>query len=353
MKRVLVCFAFICLVFPGFTAYGAQEERPALIVISKIKKGVSADTTKITGNLYFENTSLVSPEIAGKAEAVFFEEGQIVKKGQKLLKTDTQLLEKELSIQRSQLAQIDIRLEKTKKDLGRYEELYKNDAASESSYDDLKFGYAGLIEEKSALHKNIDMTVIKLEKSVVSSPFKGIIIQKSVENGNWVQPGASIARIGSLDSVSVKVPVSEKFIKFSKKGDHLNIKLTAVDKNLKGKVIGFMPYADPKTRTLFLKLAVDYPGPFAENMSALVDVPSSPKKDVFIVIRDALISGEGGKIIYTVENGRAKSLKVQVAGYDGEFVHIKSNEVKEGMSVVIEGNQRLHPGQAVTVAGEK
>jgi RND family efflux transporter MFP subunit len=349
----MIIIALMALIFTAVPVHAEEGGRPALVVLSKVKKEMASDTTRITGNLYFEKTGLISAEIAGKAESVFFKEGDEVKKGDKLVKTDTELLEKELSLQFSKLAQIDIRIAKAKKDLKRYEELYKNDAASESSYDDLKYGFDGLMEEKAALKKQIDMTNIKLEKSTVYSPFTGIILVKNVEKGNWVQPGASIAKIGASDSVSVKVPVSERFIKFSKEGDHLNVNLTAVDKNLKGEVIGFMPYADPKTRNLYLKLALDYKGPVAENMSAVVDVPSSPKREVFLVPRDALVSFQGAKMVYTLNGNKAKSVGVDVLGYNGKNAQISSKDITEGMKIVVEGNERLRPDQAVTVVGEK
>lgn len=352
MKRGVLFFIFTAAIFQAVVA-SAQEKKGALVVISKVKKEVVANTTRITGNLYFEKTGLISVETPGKAELVFFNEGDEVKKGDKLLKIDTKLLEKKLSLEKSSLAQLEIKIAKAEKDLKRYEELYKHDAASESSYDNLKFGYDGLMEEKSALTTQIDMTNIRLDKSVVYSPFTGIILEKSVETGNWVQPGGSIARIGALDSVSVKVPVSEKLIRFSNKGDSLNLNITALNKDLRGSVIGFMPYADPKTRNLFLKLSINYKGPIAENMSAVVDVPSSPKSKAFVVPRDSLISFQGMKMVYTLKDNKAKPLVVNVIGYNGADAQISSKDIKEGMEIIIEGNERLRPDQAVTVVGEK
>lgn len=332
---------------------GVFADQGALVVVSGVKKIMSSDTTRITGNLYFETTSLVSAEVAGKAEEVFFKEGDKVKKGDKLVKIDTVLLEKELSLQESQLAQLNIRIEKAKKDFMRYEELFQQNATSESSYDDLKFNYQAMMEEKAALLKTMDITKIKLEKSIVYSPFAGIILAKSVEKGSWVQPGAFVYKIGALDSVSVKVPVSEKFIKYSKTGDIFNVELTALNKSLKGKFTGFIPYADPKTRNIHLKLALSYNGPLVENMTAVVDVPSSYKKEVFLVLRDSLVSGPQGDIVYTITDNKSKPVSIKIVGFDGKFAQVKSKELKDGMQIIAEGNERLQPDQAVKIVGEK
>ncbi|MGM0418762.1 MAG: efflux RND transporter periplasmic adaptor subunit [Thermodesulfobacteriota bacterium] len=351
MKKVISLIVLSLLWASQVTA--AQEDKPALAVVTDVETEIAAKTVEITGNLYFERTSNISSEISGKAESVFFEEGDRLSKGAKLVKADTELLEKEMSLYESELAQLNVKIEKTKKDLKRYEDLYKNNAASESAYDDLYFAHKGLLEEKAALIKKIDMMEIRLDKSTVYAPFRGIVLEKNVDKGSWVQPGSPLCRLGDLDSVSIKVPVSQKFIRFSKPGDKLDVYLTAVDKNLKGTVIGFMPYAEAKTRNLYLKIAIDYDGPLAENMTAKVDVFTSAEKEVFLVPRDAVVDLKGKKAVYSVKDNKPLPVFVEIVGYKNRLVRVKSKDLKKDMKIIIEGNERLKPDQKVKIVGEE
>lgn len=339
--------------FTAVTICFGQQERPALVKISDLKKDYISDSVSITGNLYFETTGNISAELSGKVEDVFFNEGDYVKKGDILLKADTVLLETQLKIERAELQALETRIEKIKKDLERYEDLFRNNAASEASYDEIKFSYEAYLSEKQGLAAKIEMTEIKIEKSSVYSPFDGLILEKNIEKGAWVQPGTAIFRIGKKDTLSVKVPVSEKFIRFSKAGDLIDVYLTAEHKNLKGRVIGFMPYADPKTRNLYLKIGIDYDGPVAENMSCVARVSSSEKKEVFLVSRDALTGSGDKRTLFAAVGGKAVSVNVDVSGYMGEYAAVLSDDLNDGMSVVVEGNERLAPGQSIEIIGEK
>lgn len=188
----LTVFAFFASVVICF----GQQERPALVKISKLKQDYVSDSVSITGNLYFETTGNISAELSGKVEDVFFNEGDYVKKGDMLLKADTVLLEIELKIEKAELQALETRMEKIKKDLERYEDLFRNNAASEAAYDEIKFSYDAYLSEKEGMAAKIEMTEIKIEKSSVYSPFDGLILEKNIEKGAWVQPGAAIFRIG-------------------------------------------------------------------------------------------------------------------------------------------------------------
>lgn len=347
---------FFILFFMAASVSGvsaAPGDNAANVVTAKTDRVMSAETARMSGTVYFEEVSLVSAEISGKAERTLFEQGDVVKKGQKLASTDTELLEKELAYERSQLNELEVRIKKAKQDVERYATLFEKQAASESSYDDLKFDYEAMLERKSALEKKIEMTRIKIGKSSVYSPVRGIVIEKMVEEGNWVAPGNPVARIGALDSVSVKIPVSEKFVRFSSKGDAIPVFLTAFNKTLEGTVTGFMPYADSRTRNLYLKVKLDYTGFVAENMSAAADVPTGPEKEVLVFPRDALVSYQGSEMVYTVKDGKAAPIPVKVTGYAGKNAQVEVGTLREGMVVVVDGNERLRPDQAVKIVREQ
>ncbi|MCF8044813.1 MAG: efflux RND transporter periplasmic adaptor subunit [Desulfarculaceae bacterium] len=347
---------FFILFFMAASVSGvsaASGDNAANVVTAKTKQVMSAETARMNGTVYFEEISLVSAEISGKAERTFFEQGDVVRKGQKLVSTDTILLEKELAYEQFQLDELEVRIKKAKKDVERYATLFEKQAASESSYDDLKFDYEAMLEQKSALEKKIEMTRIKIEKSSVYSPVRGVVIEKMVEEGNWVAPGNPVARIGALDSVSVKIPVSEKFVRFSSKGDTITVFLTAFNKTLEGKVIGFMPYADSRTKNLYLKVKLDYTGFVAENMSAAADVPTGPEREVLTLPRDALVSYQGKDMVYTVKEGKAVPIPVDVIGYSGDNAQLTDGSLSEGTAVVVDGNERLKPDQAVKIVREQ
>ncbi|MBU1232757.1 MAG: efflux RND transporter periplasmic adaptor subunit, partial [Proteobacteria bacterium] len=69
--------------------------------------------------------------------------------------------------------------------------------------------------------------------------------------------------------------------------------------------------------------------------------------------RAALIKFQGKDFIYTVKEDKAAILPVNIVAFMGDRIGVDNPYIVADMPVVIEGNERLRPDQAVQVAGEK
>ena len=349
---LLICLFFFFLVQaedkPSDQAR-EQSQPPALVRVTQAVQGSAAGTTDLIGTLYFERTSRVSPEEAARITSVTFREGDRVKKGDILIRMDSRILEKELALQKAKLVQAEIRIENAKRNLDRQTQLFKKDVATEASYDDLRFSHKERVQEHIALSREVDILTIRLAKHVVKAPFDGIILEKQAEVGEWIQPSSVLCVLGATDALYVQVPVAEHLIRISKTGDELPVTLNAFDTKLNGTLEGIRPEADPRTKNISLKLRLDYTGPVAVNMSATVAVPVSEKKDLIILPRDALVQVMGTDMVYTVTDNTAQSMPVEIVYSRGARIGVASPALKPGMTVVTEGNERLRPGQPVTI----
>ncbi len=346
----LILISFFWMLVPAF----GQDGPPALVRTVPVEQRMVTGTADMTGTLYFDRTSRVSPEEAAQITAVKFKEGQLVKKGDVLVRLDTQILEKELALQKARLAQVGIRIEKTRLNLDRQTRLLKKKATPVSVYDEQRFSLAELLQEQIALSRQVDILAIRLSKHVVKAPFDGIILQKKAAIGEWVVPGSALCVLGAADAIYVQVPVAEHLVRFVKIGDSLPVFLHASQQELLGIMQGIRPMADPKTKNISLKLKIEYEGPIAENMSAKVLVPVAQKKSMLMIPRDALVQVRGQDTVYIIEAGKAVPQPVTLIHSDGVHIGVDAPGLSPGMDVVTEGNERLRPGQAVTVqAGEK
>jgi multidrug efflux pump subunit AcrA (membrane-fusion protein) len=83
-------------------------------------------------------------------------------------------------------------------------------------------------------------------------------------------------------------------------------------------------------------------------MEALVTFSLSETKSTLVVPKDAVVNVQNKQVVYTVVEGKAIPVDVDVLGYyDGE-ASIKGN-VKSGDQVVIRGNERLRPGVLIQI----
>ncbi|NOQ46123.1 MAG: hypothetical protein GQ559_05560 [Desulfobulbaceae bacterium] len=84
-------------------------------------------------------------------------------------------------------------------------------------------------------------------------------------------------------------------------------------------------------------------------MSATVHLPTSAKKNLSILPRDALIKFQGKDFVYTIKEGKAAILPVNVVTFLGDRVAADNPYFVPGMPVIVEGNERLRPDQTVII----
>ena len=84
-------------------------------------------------------------------------------------------------------------------------------------------------------------------------------------------------------------------------------------------------------------------------MSASVHVPVSDQMKLRMIKRDALIRYQGKDLVYTIKEGKASVLPINIVVYDGEYLGVDNPYIVPGMPLVVDGNDRLKPNQEVEV----
>jgi multidrug efflux pump subunit AcrA (membrane-fusion protein) len=84
-------------------------------------------------------------------------------------------------------------------------------------------------------------------------------------------------------------------------------------------------------------------------MSATGLVPMGQSAMTLLVPKDAVLKGETGSFVYFDGGGRAAVASVERLFAVGDLVAIRASMLEEGMSVVVDGNERLFPGQPLNV----
>jgi len=328
---------------------GPPRMPPAKVVVAAIEERIVAENTPIIGVLYFDRVSGLSTEVAGMVKSVHFREGDRIKRGAVLLNLSTDFIDKEIELAETRIDEISVRIERADKDLERYGTLVRHKAIREKVHEDVGFERRELIKQRDALRKQLEITRLKKAKSIIRAPFDGIVLAKGMDVGDWIDPGKEFCRIGSTEDVFVKVPIAEELLPYSGKGDIVNVTINAFDKRVRGKIAGILPVADPRTKNVMLKIRLPQMEIVVENMSATVYVPVSKRKRLKLIPRDALVNFQGKDIIYTVKEGKAAVLPIHIVAFVDEFAALDNKEIPKGMIVVVDGNDRLRPGQPVQI----
>ncbi|MBU0731171.1 MAG: efflux RND transporter periplasmic adaptor subunit [Proteobacteria bacterium] len=350
VQKIIILLSAISLFFSATVL--AQDPPPAKVVTTNIILKEIAENRSFIGLLYYERISHVSSEVSGLVESIQVREGDHVKKGSALVHLNTEMLDKEITIQQTRIKQIELRIEQTAKNHKRLDGLYRQNGVSEKEYDDTFYAYQDAIIEKSTAEETLGKLLIQKRKSIINAPFDGVVLEKSVDIGDWVQQGKQLVRLACTDDLFVRVPVAENLLQYSSVGDEVTVMINAYKKEVAGKIFDIDPTADAKTKNIFLKIKIPVIEKIAENMSATVFVPTSSKRKLAIIPRDALIKFQGSDFVYSIKDGKAAILPVNIVSYLNGTIGADNPYFEPGMPVVIEGNERLRPDQSVIVVGE-
>ena len=326
---------------------GAQGMPPAQVVVSEMRTATLAPQTEFVGTVYYQDISDIASEVSGLVAQVLFEEGKLIEKDDILVKLSSDLLEKTVQSTTASYEQVLVELESARLDFGRAEKLHEEQLIADKTYDDFRFNLQGLEKKAASLKAEVERLQLELQKKTVRAPFKGVILKKLVDQGEWLSVGSAVATVAKNDSVDVIVDIPGEILAYIK--DNMSVRVHVAGKQLAGKVFTVIPRGDVQTRTFPLKIRMKNTGKLIEGMEARALLPTGKHGRSLTVPRDAIIRKSGTAVIYTVTDSHAKMIPVRITGYSETIVGVSAEGLVEGQHVVIKGNERLMNGQPVNI----
>jgi RND family efflux transporter MFP subunit len=351
IQSILIVFmTWTCAVIWGSPLWGQNkgvQPPPATVSVAKVKSGLLAPEAEFIGTVYYQEVSNVASELSGLAQVVKFEEGQRVKNAQALVELGSELLRKNLQTTLLTHEQVLSELEIARIELTRKEKLFQKRSIAQQTYDQDRFRVVGLEKRAASLAAQVERIEIELRKKIIRAPYSGVVLKRLVDRGEWISEGEEVAVLAKDDVIDIVVEVPERFIQYVKPGTPAR---TLINGNeISGKVFTIVPRGDIATRTFPVKIRSPNKHSLIEGMSARVVLPTGKRRKSLVVPRDAVVSMLGQTVIFTVDNAKAGMLPVSILGYDGLIVGVEASGLKEGMQIVVDGNERLRDGQAVVV----
>jgi RND family efflux transporter MFP subunit len=200
-----------------------------------------------------------------------------------------------------------------------------------------------------------------LSKHTIVSPFDGYVVSEGTEIGEWVSSGQAVAEVIELDIVEVRVLVVEDDAPGLRLGADVRVEVPALPGEvLTGVVSKIVPQADVRSRSLPVHVRVQNRVRSGQpllhgGMFARVVLPLGEPTPTTLVPKDAIVLGGPTPVVFVVDPGQgnpeARSVRpvvVQLGVADNGMIEV-TGDLHVGQEVVIEGNERLRPGQAVMV----
>jgi len=318
---------------------------PMLVATSEVITGMAEPVASFIGTVYFARTAQVAAEVSGKVGRVFRDDGQTVNRGDRLAWLDDALLQTDVAGTRATLEQNEIDLEQARRDFSRIATLHQQDAIATTEYEAYHTRVDRLEKLATILSSKLDRLLLEQAKKTIRVPFDGIIIQIPVVEGEWVDTGGTIATVADNRNLEVLADIPADMIEFL--DPDKTVELTVADKPLRARFVTVIPKGDIATRTFNAKFKIEDATRLIEGMEARISLPIALPKEGLLVPRDAVIISFGQNVVFTINEGLANMIPVQIDGHSGMLTAVSGPGLKSGQQVIVKGNARIRNGQPV------
>jgi membrane fusion protein (multidrug efflux system) len=287
----------------------------------------------------------LTPQLSGQVTGIYFQSGEYVRKGQRLIQIDdsNQLAQLESDEASAKLAQINNR---------RAEGLFKANATSQGSLDSARAAHASA----NAAVANDRATLAKL---ALSAPFSGWMGVREVSLGQYLTPGTPVAALNVWNPLRAEFTVPQDEFALVHKAQEVQITVNAYpDKQFAAQVVALGSQVDPGTRNVTVDATVPNPGNLLRpGMFGEALLLAGNPRSVLVVPSVAITYNTFGDYVYVIERKAEKgeappaiavATPVRTGATRGSVTEILSG-LKAGEMVVTAGQVKLHSGMPVTI----
>ncbi|MGD1018159.1 MAG: efflux RND transporter periplasmic adaptor subunit [Verrucomicrobiia bacterium] len=356
MKRMLIMLALALLFIGGIGAWKVMQIRAGMAQFAKYAAPPEAVTTTVAkrerwqpalsavGSLRAVNGVTVSTDLAGIISQISFQSGTAVKKGDLLVKLDSQQEE-------AQLRSAEARRDLSKLSLDRQRSLVSDGASSRSDYD---------VAESEARQATaaVDDARALIARKTITAPFDGLVGIRRVDLGQYLEVGAPIVTLQSVNPIYVEFAIPQQDLDQIAVGKQIRLKAAGVEGDgFEGEITAIESRLDESTRNMTIQGTVKNPdNKLRPGMFVNVDV-LLPEKEAIFIPTSSISYAPYGDSVFVVkakqgsDGSAGKEVQqqfVKLGPSRGDQVTVVSG-VKEGDEVVSSGVFKLRGGAAVQV----
>jgi multidrug efflux system membrane fusion protein len=299
----------------------------------------------------------VTARVAGAVDRVLFKEGDAVKAGQDLAEIETQRYQVAVALARAGLAKAQAAVADAQAGLKRREDAVVANPGLipgeeiESFRTRVRSAEADVAAARAAL----DLAAVNLRDAYVKAPVAGVIDSRTVQTGQYLQPGAVLATLVQRDPLLLRFSVPEADARRVREGMIAQFSVGNRERSRPARLTHVGGAADAQTRMVAIlgeitgeDTAELRPGAFAE-----VAVPVGATVDAAVIPQQAVRPSERGFLSYVIEGEVAheRVLTLGMRTADGR-VEVRQG-LKPGELLVVRGAEALKEGAPVRVAGKE
>ena len=372
---VIAAVAAIAALAVWLLSGGKKEETitfdTAAVAPANIMNSITA-----TGTIEPVTSVTVGTQVSGIVSKLFVDYNSVVKKGQVIAELDKTNLMSQLNTAKTQLATAQSQLNYQTANYKRYKTLFEKGLVAADDFDNAKLSYTQAKEQVVSAKEEVQRAQTNLGYATITSPIDGVVLSKSVEEGQTVAASFSTPELFTiaqdLTNMQVVADVDEADIGDVKEGERVSFTVDAYpDDTFEGEVKQVRQEATTTNNVVTYEVVISAPNAdlkLKPGLTANVTIYTAERKGVLSVPSKALrftpqketvgkmkiVDAANAKNkVWTIEGNSIVAHKVNIGMTDGTNTQIVGG-IAEGTKVItglnVTGGEEKMPMEA---QGEK
>lgn len=352
---VIVAVAAIAALAVWLLSGGKKEEKitfdTAAVAPANIMNSITA-----TGTIEPVTSVTVGTQVSGIVSKLFVDYNSVVKKGQVIAELDKTNLMSQLNTAKTQLATAQSQLNYQTANYKRYKTLFEKGLVAADDFDNAKLSYTQAKEQVASAKEEVQRAQTNLGYATITSPIDGVVLSKSVEEGQTVAASFSTPELFTiaqdLTNMQVVADVDEADIGDVKEGERVTFTVDAYpDDTFEGEVKQVRQEATTTNNVVTYEVVISAPNAdlklkpgltanvtiYTAERKGVLSVPSkalrfTPQKETVGKMKIVDIANAKNKM-WTIEGNSIVAHKVNIGMTDGTNTQIVGG-IAEGTKVV-------------------
>lgn len=352
---VIAAVAAIAALAVWLLSDGKKEEKitfdTAAVAPANIMNSITA-----TGTIEPVTSVTVGTQVSGIVSKLFVDYNSVVKKGQVIAELDKTNLMSQLNTAKTQLATAQSQLNYQTANYKRYKTLFEKGLVAADDFDNAKLSYTQAKEQMASAKEEVQRAQTNLGYATITSPIDGVVLSKSVEEGQTVAASFSTPELFTiaqdLTNMQVVADVDEADIGDVKEGERVSFTVDAYpDDTFEGEVKQVRQEATTTNNVVTYEVVISAPNAdlkLKPGLTANVTIYTAERKGVLSVPSKALrftpqketvgkmkiVDAANAKNkVWTIEGNSIVAHKVNIGMTDGTNTQIVGG-IAEGTKVV-------------------
>lgn len=352
---VIVAVAAIAALAVWLLSGGKKEEKitfdTAAVAPANIMNSITA-----TGTIEPVTSVTVGTQVSGIVSKLFVDYNSVVKKGQVIAELDKTNLMSQLNTAKTQLATAQSQLNYQTANYKRYKTLFEKGLVAADDFDNAKLSYTQAKEQVVSAKEEVQRAQTNLGYATITSPIDGVVLSKSVEEGQTVAASFSTPELFTiaqdLTNMQVVADVDEADIGDVKEGERVTFTVDAYpDDTFEGEVKQVRQEATTTNNVVTYEVVISAPNAdlklkpgltanvtiYTAERKGVLSVPSkalrfTPQKETVGKMKIVDVANAKNKV-WTIEGNSIVAHKVNIGMTDGTNTQIVGG-IAEGIKVV-------------------